>query len=286
MKVILVDDEQLLLDDLAEVLGAYVDMEICGRFTNSQDALDCVRHSCPDVVFLDINMPGMSGMELAEQVAQLAPHIEIVFITAYDEYAIKAFELQAIDYLLKPVDDERIARTLGKLRQQIAYRAATQPSDEPRVQYFGKFELLLDERPLCWRSRKAQEFVAFVLSRSSKSVHKNIICEALYPSMDERSAVLNVQSSASRARQSLGDCGFKAEIVYNNDGYQIIMPPHKSDIAELENLLCEEKHQIARIRTLYKEGYMAENGWLWAHAASVLWEERVLEVLGTDFFDD
>ena len=284
MKVILVDDERLLLKDLAQMLSVYDDVEVIEQFTSPIWSLEYLRgNPIIDAAFLDINMPDINGLVLAEQLLEIYPQMEIVFITAYDEYAIKAFEINAFDYLLKPVEAERIEKTIIKLRQAMAVKKAFVERQALRAQFFGKFELLINNNPIRWRSRKAQEFVAFLISRPSKSAQKHVICEALYPDIEEKNALINIQSTASRARQSLADSGGDIRITYNNDGYQLVMPQYTTDLQEMLVLCQKFPVNCLEIKLLYKEGYMAENGWMWSYADAAGWDERLAESLGGKF---
>ena len=280
MKAILVDDERLLLKDLAQLLAAYRDVDVVEQFTAPLSALEYVRGSAAvDVAFLDINMPDINGLHLAEQLLEVCPSLEIVFITAYDEYAIKAFEINAFDYLLKPVEEQRLEKTIIKLRQAVTANKALIEKTTLRVQFFGRFELLINGNSIRWRSRKAQEFVAFLISRPSKSAQKHVICEALYPDVEEKSALINIQSTASRARQSLADSGGGIKIIYNNDAYQLVMDNFSSDVQEMQVLCKNHPENCAQIKLLFKEGYMAENGWLWSYPDGAIWDEQLAEVL-------
>ena len=108
-------------------------MRIAGKAANGLDALRLIDELAPDVVFLDIQMPGLSGLGLAERLAEdgKAPHI--VFVTAHNQYAIEAFEHSAFDYLLKPVGAERLARTVAKLKAALQQRAPGVPADALRT---------------------------------------------------------------------------------------------------------------------------------------------------------
>lgn len=116
LKVLLVDDEPLARENLRILLQAHHDIDIVGECENAVEAISAVHRLHPDVLFLDIQMPRISGLEM---VSMLDPSHRpgIVFLTAYDEYAVKAFEEHAFDYLLKPVEAGRLAKTLDRLRQ-------------------------------------------------------------------------------------------------------------------------------------------------------------------------
>lgn len=120
---LLVDDEPNLLDYLERKLtAAWPELSIVGTAANGRQALAMSADLAPDIVFLDIQMPGLNGLQVAQA---LDPEIRVVFVTAFDEYAVPAFEAAAVDYLLKPVDDERLALTVARLKE-----ATTDPDRE------------------------------------------------------------------------------------------------------------------------------------------------------------
>ncbi len=112
LKSIIVDDEWLVREELKTLLAEYTEIEFIGEAANVSQAIDLVKEITPDVIFLDIQMPGATGFDLLEQ-ADISS--KIIFITAYDQYALKAFEVNALDYLLKPIRKERLAKTVQRL---------------------------------------------------------------------------------------------------------------------------------------------------------------------------
>lgn len=113
VKVVIVDDEQLAIDVIAEYLKPHTDFEIAGRFTKAKQATEQIIRLRPDLVFLDIKMPGADGFEILKAV--LPAHKPfVIFTTAFDQYAIKAFEVNAIGYLLKPIDKTKFAEALDR----------------------------------------------------------------------------------------------------------------------------------------------------------------------------
>jgi two-component system LytT family response regulator len=114
MKALLVDDERLARNELRRLLAAHADIEIVGEAVDVEDALAKVGALKPDLLFLDVQMPGADGFSLLEQLEPPLP--QVIFTTAYDEFAVKAFEFSALDYLLKPVDPNRLVAALEKLR--------------------------------------------------------------------------------------------------------------------------------------------------------------------------
>jgi two-component system LytT family response regulator len=125
MRVLIVDDERPARDRLRQLLAREAGIGAIMEAADGVEALGCIAASRPDAVFLDIQMPELSGIELAASLPQPAPLV--VFVTAYDQYALQAFDANAIDYLLKPFDQARVARALQRLRERLA--APTPPEN-------------------------------------------------------------------------------------------------------------------------------------------------------------
>ena len=112
MKALIIDDERLARAELRRLLEKHPEVEIVGEARDAEDALAQIGGVEPELLFLDIQMPGANGFELLEQLDRVPL---VIFTTAYDEYAIQAFEVNALDYLLKPVSPERLAAALGRM---------------------------------------------------------------------------------------------------------------------------------------------------------------------------
>lgn len=116
IRTIVVDDEPLARRGLLVRLAAFDNVEVIAECSNGRDAVTVIQEQNPDLVLLDIQMPGLNGFEVLRALSQSMPVIpQVVFVTAYDQYAIRAFEVRALDYLLKPVDEERLAEAIGRI---------------------------------------------------------------------------------------------------------------------------------------------------------------------------
>ena len=114
-KAIIIDDERLARNELKKLLQEFPDVEVIGEAANANEGIEKIESLNPDLIFLDIQMPGKSGFDMLTQIER-APHV--IFVTAYDEYALKAFEVNALDYLMKPVEPKRLADALLKVKQK------------------------------------------------------------------------------------------------------------------------------------------------------------------------
>lgn len=164
LTALIIDDEPLARQELQYLLEAAGDVQVLALGTNGIEAVDLIRTHKPDVIFLDVQMPGLDGFAVLKKVLQLDRHFampQVVFATAYDQYAVRAFEVNAVDYLLKPFDTSRVVKTLEKLRARKT--APTDAQTTPVVGTEAKLDALL-------RLMEEQSAVAAAPSRSGKVV--------------------------------------------------------------------------------------------------------------------
>lgn len=122
IKTILVDDEPLAITELQSMLKSHADIEVVGVSHDAKEAISKIQQLQPQLLFLDINMPGKNGFDLMSELDE-AP--EVIFVTAYDQFAIKAFDFNALDYILKPVNPDRLTEAIGKVRKRLSIRITT-----------------------------------------------------------------------------------------------------------------------------------------------------------------
>ncbi len=141
MKAIIVDDERLARKELSSLLEKFGNVEIVGEAANADEAETMIAEKRPDLLFLDVNMPGRTGFELLES---LDPAPQVIFVTAYDEHALKAFEVNALDYLLKPIDPERLEAAVNKLQE------SQESSEDQRKELHEDDQVFLKDGEKCW----------------------------------------------------------------------------------------------------------------------------------------
>lgn len=150
MKAIIIDDERLARKELASLLTDYPDIEIVAESHNADHAIGKIESLQPDLIFLDIQMPVKTGFELLEELSFI-PHV--IFTTAYDEYALKAFEVNAFDYLLKPIEKERLKESLEKLKQRVKDDDVSDKSDAKIENTSGlglEDQIFVKDGEKCW----------------------------------------------------------------------------------------------------------------------------------------
>jgi two-component system LytT family response regulator len=149
IRALIIDDERLARQELKSLIEQFDEIQIVGESGKPEEALDLIDRENPDLIFLDIQMPGMNGFELLDEIEGKAP--EVIFVTAYDEYALQAFEVNALDYVMKPVEIDRLKEGIQKITKKIEERKADAPQ-EPENE--GKLELndqvFLKDGDKCW----------------------------------------------------------------------------------------------------------------------------------------
>ena len=148
MKALLIDDERLARSELRRLLSAFPELVIVGEAANAKQAREQLAALKPDLIFLDVQMPGETGLELLESLEPPAPHV--IFTTAYDEFAVKAFELNALDYLLKPVDPARLASAIGRLQDKSAGHSLEPARAVARERLVAEDKVFVREGDRCW----------------------------------------------------------------------------------------------------------------------------------------
>jgi len=241
MRAIVVDDEILVAEQIDRML-VNAGVEVLGCCMNPHEALSMAKALKPDVLFLDIEMPELSGLEIAEQVYADKLDMEVVFITAYNQYAIDAFRVNALDYLLKPVMEEDLQRSLERIEKRRQHRDGTAISGEKQTiiaELFGKFTLRLDSslEPVRWITSKCAELLAYMLLQpSEKEISKWELFEALWPTQNTEKAGINLRSTVSRINKTLRDSSLGMTLASVRNGYRLVLSVEAPsvDATELE----------------------------------------------------
>ena len=175
MIAIAVDEEILMLGALVKAVDASPDIREVNKFSDCDEALDFVKKNPVDIAFLDINMRGMGGLALAENIVAARPNCKIVFCTGYEEYAIPAFKLHASGYLMKPISAEDVQAEINNIK------GVKQREKLLTVHCFGNFEVYAKGEKLMFKRLKTKELFAFLVDRKGAGMTAKQICAVLFP---------------------------------------------------------------------------------------------------------
>ena len=228
MLIFAIDDEPKLLKYLhAAIAGAEPEADI-RDFLMGQPALDAIRDEGlrPDVVFSDIRMPGVTGLELAVRIRTLSPQTRLVFVTGYEEYALDAFQCRASGYVLKPVNAEKIRAELDALPPALL----PQQPEKLTVRCFGYFEVFWKGKPLPFQRQQTKELFAYLISREGATCTHGEISTALWEEEDD------MKLAGSRIRTLLHDL----RTTLREIGMEDVLIRHRASIAvNRERIDCD-----------------------------------------------
>jgi two-component system LytT family response regulator len=187
MKALIVDDERLARKELMKLLEDHSGIEVIGEAQNADEAFEMIENLNPDLLFLDIQMPGKTGFQLLEMLDAVPL---VIFTTAYDEYALQAFNVSAMDYLLKPIQPERLAEAIGKVMQKEKARKEQQASGEKKLGLND--QVFVKDGDKCWFVSLSNvrmfesdgNYIKVYFDTNKPMIHKSL--NALDEKLDER----------------------------------------------------------------------------------------------------
>ena len=249
MTAICVDDEPLVLQltlSLFRDLPGFNEVE---GFAGALEALDWLENHTPDIALLDIDMPGMNGLELAARIRDMHPDTAIIFLTGYSEYALEAFQLHASGYLMKPINREKLAAEVeyaisGKNRSQ---------SSNIFAKTFGNFDILVDGRPLFFKRSKSKELLAYLVDRHGGNVSRPEAFAVLWEdAFYDRAMQKQMDVVVRSLRSTLEEAG-AGEIFEMQSGWMRVLPERMD--SDLYRFLDGDRETIQEYRGEYMSAY-------------------------------
>ncbi|MEK3978587.1 response regulator [Psychrobacillus sp. FSL K6-2836] len=280
LKAVLVDDEFLAIELLDAMLKEIGGIEIIGKYSNPLEGLESFAAHKPDILFLDIEMKEMNGIKLAEKIESLDSKMDIVFVTAYDEYALEAFNVHAVDYILKPIEKSRLEKTVRRIQQR--RKQPDLPSHkEPslKANFLGGFRLLYDQHePIKWRTKKVKEFCAYLIHQN-KPVHREKIMEELWSDRTLDKASVALHTSVYHLRKELKNHGYHDSIKYVDERYSLSIELNSDvkDIKKIFNQTQVKTEDVKKLIDLYKNHYLAEEYYDWAAEEREQLQKRTIQ---------
>lgn len=279
ISTIIVDDEKPALIKMTHLLSDYPDYQVLGAYTSVTELLNALPKLQPQVAFLDIAMPGMTGIELAQHLkTQYKDQIKIVFVTAYDEYAVSAFDLYAVDYLLKPIKKERFQQTIQRLNNLLSpeadIRLSTVLNSPPlMIRAFGKLEISGSNDPqLTWRTAKVRELFALFLHHYPDSLFKNTLLDSLWEGLTDEKALANLNTCNYYLRKSLEQLHVPISLLHEKGYYRLDLggipcDAHLFSDAEVTAKSIDEHNVdfILYALSLYRGKYLEDVKCTWAN---------------------
>lgn len=279
LNVLVVDDEYLAVFRLKEMLKKLapsgMELDLIGEFLMPNEAIKVAERTTVHIAFLDIEMPGMDGFQLADELLRLQPQMYIVFTTAYKDYAIKAFEINAIDYLLKPVTSNRLEITLNRIASfPMIPEGQGHPTFKPKLGCFQK----LHYRDECgvqqlfpWKTLKAQELFSYLLLYRDKVINKQVLIDLLWPQYNLEKATTQLHTAIYQIRKVMKEAAMHIEIKYAEGGYSLVVGEVDIDVQLWETAVKQAPaltphtvEQHAEIMNMYQGHFLEQSAYSWA----------------------
>lgn len=292
MKAIIVDDEKLALHSLEKVLNGISGVDIIGMYQDPRQVIEVVVRDQPDVLFLDIEMPSMNGMWLAEQLLEIKPLLNVVFVTAYSEYAVKAYELDVLDYIVKPIRHDRVMKTIARIQGTLLAETSNIIQAPAMIRLFRTLQIEYSgQEPelIPWRTNKAQELFAYLLHYSGKLVRKEVLTDILWPNLPQSKTYAHLYTTIYQLRKTLSSLNLGIQITSSNDGYVLEKGDVRVDVNEWELFIMSTpiitNHNIEEARRymlLNRGSYLQEYDFEWAiderERQDMLWFQYVVRI--------
>ncbi|MCL6612792.1 MAG: response regulator [Peptococcaceae bacterium] len=283
IRAIIVDDEQPSVEKMAKLLGDSGIVDVKGKFTNPAEALEFLKKTRVDAVFLDIEMPGIDGLEMSNRVIDLQGGVAVVFVTAYHEYAVEAFRLNALDYLLKPVSKDRLKETLDRIVVEKNIRVHPAPM---QVNCFGKFKVVVGASEVRFRTVKAGELLAFLVDRRGSAVSRSEIIDALWGEYEGDRAVAHFNTTLYYLKKALLQHGAEAPVEHARGAYRLDPAGIDCDFHRFMSFIPASTgvnefsiQEYEEIVALYGGEYLAGSDYQWAERNRIMLREKYIRML-------
>jgi two-component SAPR family response regulator len=270
-----VDDEELARSRLTVLLAEIEEIELCGSFGTAEQALNFLENNLVEVIFLDITMPEMDGMEFANLLMERGSSASVVFVTGYGEYAVEAFELEATDYLLKPISRERLAKTIGRLIKKQQSKAKGL-----HITCFGGFRVSLEEdggQAIGWRSPKVEELFAYLVSKGS--VSRDEIADTLWDGFTLDKAMKNLNSTVYYIRKALQQYGLEECLVTTRKQISLDSKRIYCDLYEFQQIqksAWKVEKDLERLSELYQGELFQGKTYEWSFGKAQTLEKSMI----------
>jgi two-component SAPR family response regulator len=222
LRAIVVDDEPASLNRFERIIAEDARVSLAGKFLYAEDALSFAGRNTIDIAFLDIDMPEMTGLELAERLMDINPYTRVIFVTAYNQFALDAFRAHAVGYLLKPLDKSDLTDQIDMLIGRFG-RISEKPSNgRLRVSCFGQFSVASgDGASVTWKTAKAEELFALLVYYQGRIRSRENLIDMLWPDLEYKKAANLFRVTCTYLRNALAGCNITGVLAREMDGYKV-----------------------------------------------------------------
>lgn len=288
MHVLIVEDEKDTLAEISEQVQRYKPGWTITVSDNPVQVLQDLNLESFDLALLDIQMPQIDGLMLAELIIEKNPSTQLIFITAYNHYATEAFEVNALDYILKPIRSTRLEKALDRIWSGATEQRRSVTQDRPvKIQVMGKMMITYGDTMIRWKRQKSAELFAYLLDNLGMPVNKDKICDRIWPDYEPQKALVNMQTAMCQLRKNLSEITrTHISINYSDNCYCLTIKEVAYDLKEFINA-CSRAAQsdykdypsLVEAEKLYTANYLEEQDWIWARERNYALGKRYAQIL-------
>lgn len=274
----ILEKNHVMIEKLEVLLSHFDQINVIGKYINSNQLLRDIIEKKPDVIFMEAQLKDLSGIEVAQIIKERIPYVDLVFVSAYGDFAVQAFELNAIDYLVKPIRLERVEETIKRFsatKSNKKEEIVRKNRNYAQIQLFGGINFKWSDEDkiieVNWRTKKTQELFAFLVHNREKTVRKDVLVDLLWPHIEWNQGISLLYTAVYHLRKIFKSINFNISIYSSENTYTLILNDVKLDVEEWEKHLeslgdvCSStvKKHIQAIKK-YKGNYLEGHEYPWA----------------------
>lgn len=271
---IIVDDESAALSRFERIASQDNRITVDGKFFYPEDAIEFIKAHPVDIAFLDIEMPEMSGLELAERLMEIDPYIRVIFITAYNQYALEAFRAHAVGYLLKPLDSAEFTEQVNLVCHRYVHRPEKISNRPLYVKCFGAFSVFsgdIESSAIKWKTSKAEELFALLIHYQGRAKTKDHLIDVLWPELEPEKSSNLFRVTCTYLRSALAEKGFPDILLRELDSYKLNVEHIDCDLYSFRlfsrSVSSIEADNLNKLSNLYSGEYLEGKLYDWAGGA-------------------
>lgn len=282
---IIIDDEYYASEGLKMDLEELGQIKVIATYEKSKAALQDIAKLKPDIVFLDIEMPEINGLQMFKKITEINQEIKIVFVTAYNQFAVEAFELNAVDYIVKPIQIDRLKKTLDRLEVN---EKDNESSDVLLIECFGYLNMKLGEKDLeiVWRTKKSQELLCYLICHKDRFISKEKIAEIFWPKFNNEKSKSNFHLTYHYLKKHLKEIGFedmieskRGEIRFISKNLNLDLDIFNNNLHKLKILSDSNISLAEKTIELYKGMLFEEHYFSWISEMQNEYEIKCISLL-------
>ncbi|MGN4127366.1 response regulator [Lysinibacillus sphaericus] len=239
IRAVLIDNEPLALHYFQNKLQNFQQIEVIQTFTSVKLFLNNLPSMEFEVIFLEIKLDELNGLEVADIIKANRPHVSVIFITSYRDFAIQAYEVGGLDYLLKPISHARLEKTVLRIEHEFSMQQLTQQASNTllNVQCFDQFAVYSQNSLVSFKTEKTKELFSYFILHPNMPIHRDYLIEILWPDLDYVRAKSNLHTALSYLRKTLNNVGYSNCIIFSNKYYVFEKPNISCDLYEFQQYI-------------------------------------------------